>query len=278
MSAHTGTTAQGGPAAGPDVAAAPGGAPAEATSAAASAAGHCATGAAATGHAVLYQIVSHCLGYPDPELLARAPLLRAALDELALARPPAQPGRGWFRRRGGQAGAEAVAAPARDAVVRFVERLERTSLRDLELDYVNTFDLSRKHALYLSYWTDGDTRRRGEVLGRFKRAYRECGLMVTPGGELPDYLPMVLEYAALADPAGGRALLVEFRPSLELLRIALEEAESPYAGLLAAVCSTMPGASPQDRQAVMEMAGVGPPRESVGLEPYDARLLPVRGV
>ena len=41
------------------------------------------------------------------------------------------------------------------------------------------------------------------------------------------------------------------------------------------MCSTLPGVSPQDRDAVMRMAGYGPPTESVGLDPYDPRLLPV---
>jgi nitrate reductase delta subunit len=46
--------------------------------------------------------------------------------------------------------------------------------------------------------------------------------------------------------------------------------------VVAAVCATLPGASPADRAAVQAMAG-GPPTESVGLEPYDPRLLPMAG-
>lgn len=228
-------------------------------------------GPAAPGTAVLYQVVSHLLSYPDAELIERLPLLRAALDECHAA--GTAPPRGWGRRRR----TPSLDPAALAAVAALVEHLEATGLRELERAYVETFDLSRKHALYLSYWTDGDTRRRGEVLGRFKQAFRDTGLMVTPGGELPDYVPLVLEYAAVADPVAGRELLVEFRPSLEMLRLALEEAASPYAAAVSAVCSTLPGASPEDRQAVMALAGVGPPAEAVGLEPYDARLLPVRG-
>ncbi|HXD29379.1 MAG TPA: nitrate reductase molybdenum cofactor assembly chaperone [Arthrobacter sp.] len=227
-------------------------------------------GPAAPGSTVLYQVVSHLLSYPDAELIERLPLLRAALDECAATGAPAPR---WGRRQRTPALDHAALA----GVATLVDHLEATGLRELERTYVETFDLSRKHALYLSYWTDGDTRRRGEVLGRFKQAYRDTGLMVTPGGELPDYLPLVLEYAAVADPVAGRGLLVEFRPSLEMLRLALEEAASPYAAAVSAVCSTLPGASPADRQAVMALAGVGPPAEAVGLEPYDARLLPVRG-
>ena len=48
---------------------------------------------------------------------------------------------------------------------------------------------------------------------------------------------MVLEFAALVDPAGGTELLQANRPGLELLRLALLEAASPYADVLAAVCA-----------------------------------------
>lgn len=160
-----------------------------------------------------------------------------------------------------------------------LERLTSCPLEQLQQEFVDTFDLSRKHALYLSYWTDGDTRRRGEVLGRFKSAYRASGFLVDTHGELPDYLPMVLEFAACADPVAGAALLQEYRASLELLRIALDEAKSPYAAVVTAVCATLPGESPADRAAVMVMVGMsGPPTETVGLDPYDPRLLPLQPV
>ena len=200
---------------------------------------------------VVRQAASWCLSYPDPALVARVPLLRTALAE-----------------------------PHTTAFDELLDHVELTPLRDLERAYVDVFDLSRRHALYLSYWTDGDTRRRGEVLARFKAAYRASGFVVDTAGELPDHLPMVLEFAAVADPVAGEALLREDRPSLELLRIGLAEDDVPFArlcaGVVAAVCATLPGASPADRAAVQAMAG-GPPTESVGLEPYDPRLLPMAG-
>ena len=91
---------------------------------------------------------------------------------------------------------------------------------------------------------------------------------------------MVLEFAACADAAAGAELLQDYRASLELLRIALLEKESPYAAAAVAVCATLPGPSPVDRAAVMEMVGMsGPqPTESVGLDPYDPRLLPLQPI
>ncbi|GAA4379809.1 hypothetical protein GCM10023146_39450 [Nocardioides caricicola] len=183
------------------------------------------------------QVASYLLAYPDQRLLDQVPVLRAALAEQGVT--------------------------SLDA---FLDELEATPLRELERRYVDVFDLSKRHALYLSYWTDGDTRRRGEVLAGFKAAYRASGFLVDTSGELPDYLPMVLEFAAVADPVAGEELLRQYRPSLELLRIGLEEDKTPYAGVVAAVCATLPGPSPKDRAAVQAMVDSSPPTETVGLE------------
>ena len=199
---------------------------------------------------IVRQAASYLLGYPDQALLDRLPLVRSALVEQGI-----------------------------HDLDELLDHLAVATLEQAQREYVEVFDLSRRHALYLSYWTDGDTRRRGEVLARFKQAYRDSGFLVDTSGELPDFLPMVLEFAAVADPAGGEALLREYRASLELLRIGLLEDDAAsvrYAGVVAAVCATLPGASPADRAAVQAMVD-GPPIETVGLEPYDPRLLPLAG-
>ena len=197
---------------------------------------------------IVWQAASLGLSYPDSELLDRAELLRQAL---------------------------AQGAP--DAAGHFTELLDgwqREPLRELQAHYVELFDLSRKHTLYLSYWTDGDTRRRGQVLAEVKQHYRRSGFLVNLHGELPDYLPVVLEYAAMVGPKDGIDLLQRYRPSLELIRLSLTERSAGYSAVLQAVCETLPGASPADRQAALAMARSGPPREAVGLDPYDPRLLP----
>jgi nitrate reductase delta subunit len=199
---------------------------------------------------VVRQAAAVCLRYPDRDVIATSGLVRAALAEQA--------------------------PPKTEGFEPLLAYWESGDLAAIQTHYVDLFDLSRKHSLYLSYWTDGDTRRRGEVLAAFKQRYRRSGFLVDTGGELPDYLPMVLEYAAVADPVDGAALLQEYRSSVELLRLALLECSTPYAGVVTAVCSTLPGPSPADRKAVMAMAAVGPPTEMVGLEPpTGARLLPM---
>jgi nitrate reductase delta subunit len=180
------------------------------------------------------------LVYPDVDWAGRIPLLRRATRSLPAGR-------------------------ARAGLSEFLDKAARTPLGTAQRRYVETFDLSGKRALYLTYWTDGDTRRRGEVLAGLKARYRATGFGVDTRGELPDFLPLVLEYAAIADPVDGPALLQEYRPSLELLRLALIEAGSEHADVLRAVCSTLPGASPATAAEVHRMAAAGPPREEVGI-------------
>lgn len=198
---------------------------------------------------VVYLAAAWCLSYPNGELVERVPLVRAALAEFPGALPEFAP---------------------------VLDFLATTPPMDLQAQYVREFDLGRRHALHLSYWTDGDTRRRGEVLASFKEAYRRSGVLVNLDGELPDYLPMVLEFAARVDGQAGRELLTRYRASLEMLRLGLLRDNLPHTRILAAICATLPGKSPQDEQEVMRMAGYRPPTESVGLDPYDPRLLPVR--
>ncbi len=198
--------------------------------------------------AVVYQAASVVLRYPDDEVLGLRGIVRRAIAESA-------PGAlGHFEP--------------------LLDWWEHTPVDEVRSTYVDVFDMSKRHALYLSYWTDGDTRRRGQVLTEFKRRFREEGLDPSATGELPDHLPLVLEFASRC-PDAGAALLQEYRASLELIRLALAERDSPYAGVVAAVCATLPGASPRDRQQAMALAAAGPPAESVGLDPYDPRLLPV---
>ncbi|MFJ8822893.1 nitrate reductase molybdenum cofactor assembly chaperone [Streptomyces sp. NPDC102467] len=179
--------------------------------------------------ALLHQAAALCLTYPDEELYERLPLVRAAAPRLAP----------------------------------FVDHAEATPPADLAAHYVQVFDFKNRHSLYLTWWRDGDTRRRGMSLVRMKEVYREHGMEFT-GEELPDFLPAVLEFSAQAGPF----LLEEHRSGLELLRLALTEHGTPYATVLTAVCASLPGPSPKDKAEAMALARSGPPREEVGLEPF----------
>lgn len=191
---------------------------------------------------VCYQAASLLLAYPDQTLLERLPLLSQAVDEAGWA--------GYF------------------AAV--LDHLGGVPLVEAQSFHVAEFDTSRRHALHLSYWTDGDTRRRGEVLAGIKQVYRDSGLLVDLDGELPDHLPLVLEFAAVGDPERGFELLQRYRPSLELLRMQMERDHLPHAGIVQAICATLPGPSPTSRAEVQAMVDAAMPTEDVGLDGYGA--------
>lgn len=154
------------------------------------------------------------------------------------------------------------------------------ALRDLDpmraqVDYVDTFDMRRRTTMYLTYWTAGDTRNRGNHMLAFAQAYREAGVS-PPDREAPDYLPVVLEFAATVDPAAGRRLLIEHRAPIDLLRDALEQSASPYVHAVAAVCETLPERTDQEVQRARQLAAAGPPTESVGLQPFTLTVPPRR--
>src|SRR5215469_13702536 len=148
---------------------------------------------------------------------------------------------------------------------RFLGWLQATPPSAVAQHYVETFDLRRRCALYLTYYRYGDTRKRGMAMLAFKAAYRGAGLEPADD-ELPDYLPLVLDFAAL-DPAGQK-LLRGHRADLELLQRALRHAESPYADVIEAVCALMPAMRKPDLAVVAKAWADGPPDEEVGLEPF----------
>jgi nitrate reductase delta subunit len=181
------------------------------------------------------------LGYPDAELLAELDLL----ERLASALP------------------ERLAAP----LSRLVDHLRSNDLRKLQEHYTDTFDLRRRCCLYLTYFTHGDTRQRGMALLRFSHAYRSAGVEFA-GGELPDHLAVVCEFAAIADLGLGLRLLGENRAGLELVRSAVADVGSPYVDVLDLVRGVLGPASAHDLDKALELARSGPPEEEVGLEPF----------
>jgi nitrate reductase delta subunit len=148
------------------------------------------------------------------------------------------------------------------------EWMRETPLDELQAAYVRTFDFDRRATLHLTYHTHGDRRQRGLELVRLKRRYADAGLPFT-GSELPDYLPALLEFAALS-PAAGEALLAELRVPIELVRSRLHQTASPYAGLLDTVVEALPRPTKAQVAAARRLAEEGPPTELVGLELFTA--------
>ena len=189
--------------------------------------------------AVGARAASLLLRYPTDEVLAALPILSAALAEL-----PAE-----------------VARPLRVVA----EHWAGASPGALAASYVELFDFRRRCCLHLTYYTCGDTRRRGEALVGFATEFRAAGLRLVDG-ELPDYLPAVIDLSAVDDR--GWRLLRENRVGLDLLESALAKEDSVYQHAIKAVRVMLPAPRPGDLAAAATLARSGPPVEQVGLEPF----------
>ncbi|WP_018791033.1 nitrate reductase molybdenum cofactor assembly chaperone [Salinispora arenicola] len=193
-----------------------------------------------TDRSRIFDLVSLLLTYPDDELLGAGAELRGAAERIE-----AREVRGWING--------------------FLDWLLASALIDAQRHFVQTFDLRRRSGLYLTYYLHGDTRKRGMALLVLKQRYRAHGLRLADG-ELPDLLPVVLEFAATVGPGEGEAPLRQHRQGIELLRAALTESGTPYRLLLDAVCAVLPELTDADRAAITALAADGPPVETVGLD------------
>lgn len=197
-----------------------------------------------------WQLVSLLLDYPDESLVGRLPVLRSVVAEL----PEVQ----------------------REPLTAYLDTVAATPLGELQVDYVDTFDVTRKCSLHLTYFTHGDTRKRGVALVEFRQAYRKAGVEFDIDTELPDHLPVLLEFGASYDRDTAWALLNRHRVGIELLRMALQTRQSRWLPVVDALRSTLPDLGDDDQVALARLIAAGPPKEEVGLDtsPYavDPRL------
>ena len=188
-----------------------------------------------------FEIASLLLRYPSADVLDRDPEIAAA--------------------------AAGLPSRLRGPLGRFLAHRRETPAIDLEQEYVETFDTRRRCTLNVSYYLYGDTRRRGVALLRLKRMYAAAGLMLD-SDELPDHLPVMLAFAALAPPGYGEHVLQEHHVGIELLLLSLRDAGRPHADVLEAVSAALPRLGLSQTSAVRRLAAEGPPDEQVGLEPF----------
>ena len=179
------------------------------------------------------------LSYPDPSTVDRLPLVRGHLGDLP--------------------------TPSRAALSRFADWLDGSGVLPAQEHYVEIFDRRRKACLYLTYFLNGDTRGRGMALVGFKEEYQRVGFTLD-SGELPDFLPVVLEFGAVGDLDAALQILGRHRAGLELLHNALDGFGSPYADVVTALLPAVPVGIEGPKAA--ELAASGPPTEMVGLTPF----------
>lgn len=140
----------------------------------------------------------------------------------------------------------------RCAVGDFLQELGAMDLVDAQSRYVETFDRGRKVSLYVFEHVYGESRDRGPAMLELKQAYSEHGLE-TDSHELPDFLPVLLEFCAQLPEADARAWLVETTHVLQRVCVRLTERGNDYASAFTVLLRLI-GADPAP-EGLTDMAG-----------------------
>ncbi|PLP97312.1 nitrate reductase molybdenum cofactor assembly chaperone [Cupriavidus pauculus] len=153
----------------------------------------------------IHQVLSAMLSYPDQALVDGMADIDAALAE-------------WPQ--------------ARDMLAPLTEVLRREPLIRLQENYVATFDRNPAQSLHLFEHVHGESRDRGQAMVDLLEEYRRDGFDLTTA-ELPDYVPLFLEYlgALVMDgkEARAEALLGDAIHVMAAIGDRLARSESPYA-------------------------------------------------
>lgn len=116
----------------------------------------------------------------------------------------------------------------------FIDWMLAQEQTELEGGYVKTFDLTPEHSLHLTHHVFGDDKNRGPALIDLSEFYKSYGLQHDER-EIPDYLPMMLEFVSQLEQTEARVFLTDAVKVFNVLAINLEKAQSPYAVLVRAI-------------------------------------------
>ncbi|CAA6604783.1 Respiratory nitrate reductase delta chain [Rhodospirillaceae bacterium LM-1] len=155
-----------------------------------------------------YKLISVLLDYPSEELLGN-------LGEIQ-------------RRAATESG---LSFENLERLTHFLAYLGSVDLLDLQAEYVQTFDMTPEHSLHLTHHLCGDDRNRGPALIELTELYRTRGFEI-PDNELPDYLPLVLEFLHTLPAEEAQGFLAEAGRVVAIIAANLERSASPWhAGL-----------------------------------------------
>jgi len=114
------------------------------------------------------------------------------------------------------------------AVLGFIDHLKATDVFSAQEEYVSTFDRGRSHSLHLFEHIHGESRDRGQALVNLLDAYEEKGFFIDKA-ELPDFIPLFLEFLSLCPVNEAVALLGEPIDIMATIGARLQKRDSSYA-------------------------------------------------
>ncbi len=121
-------------------------------------------------------------------------------------------------------------------IVTFINYYENMELLERQAEYVQLFDLTRSASLYLFEHAKGDSKERGQAMVDLAELYRENGMHLS-SQELPDYLPVFLEFLSTLTFSESAKLLSEPIHIIQRIYQSLKEKNHPYSHVLSAVVS-----------------------------------------
>jgi nitrate reductase delta subunit len=160
--------------------------------------------------AATLRVLAALLAYPDARLRAHLAEMTALLAE------------------------DGALGDARRGEIEALARRLATGELEVETEYVETFDRGRATSLHLFEHVHGDSRDRGPAMIDLAKTYEQAGLYLAPG-ELPDYLPAVLEFVSTQPPREAKAFLGEIAHLVNALFGALAARGSRYAAVMGAL-------------------------------------------
>lgn len=160
---------------------------------------------------IALRVLSRLLAYPDSALRVDLIDMRAALHADS-----------------------ALSTGRKDELYALMQKLETGDPLRNESEFIELFDRGRSTSLHLFEHVHGDSRDRGQAMIDLIKTYEQAGLFLAPG-ELPDYLPVMLEFASTQTPQIARAFLGEMAHLLNAIFNALQQRKSPYASVLGAL-------------------------------------------
>ncbi len=190
-----------------------------------------------------FRVLSAVLTYPTEELVASVARLRRVLDEEGL-----------------------LCDADRAGLDQLFTELSSLDIYDLQARYVELFDQYRSLSLHLFEHVHGESRDRGEAMVRLLERYRETGLELS-ASELPDFLPVFLEYLSQIPLEDARSELAEAAAVIATLRRRLEKRASAYAAVLCAL-EHLAAAAP--RQSDLEELAVEEAADTANQQSLDA--------
>src|SRR6185312_2477217 len=158
-----------------------------------------------------YKVLSAILSYPTAELQAAAHELIAALNAEKL-----------------------LSRDARAAVGNLLSGIAADDLLEAQSQYIDLFDRTRALSLHLFEHVHGESRDRGQAMVLLLQRYQQAGLDIGTR-ELPDYIPLFLEFLSTQSEAEARARLEEAAHIFAALGERLRKRGSPYAAVLEAL-------------------------------------------